>query len=419
MPFSDLPIDPRCLALLTARGIVEPTPIQAAAIPHAHAGEDLIGIAQTGTGKTLAFGLPALARLAARPRRNSTGMLVLAPTRELAQQVHDVIAPMAVAMGMNAACVYGGVGMEPQVRALRRGTDIIVACPGRLIDHINQRNVRFEELSILVLDEADRMLDMGFLPDIRRVIAALPASRQTMMFSATFPPEIAQLAGSMLRNPRRVEAPRVAKTADAVRQQVYLVARENKGDLLRHILHGVDVGPTIVFMRTKRATDRLARVLSRDGVSADAIHGDQSQGRRTRAIESFRNGRCRVLVATDVAARGIDIKGISHVINYDIPSTPEDYVHRIGRTARAEATGDAITFITPEDMAGLRDIERTVGRALPRSTWGAFPESAAAAPKAQPPARRAQQPRRPARPAPAAPNKPAGNAPRARRRRPR
>jgi ATP-dependent RNA helicase RhlE len=368
LTFNTLRIDLRFERILRARGIVDPTPIQTKAIPVALAGQDLVAIAQTGTGKTLAFGLPALMRLADMPR-GATGMLILVPTRELARQVDGVLQPFAKTLGLTTACVYGGVGMEGQTAALRRGASIVVACPGRLLDHMHRGNVRFDRLSILVLDEADRMLDMGFLPDIRRILGALPRARQTMMFSATFPAEIAQLAGSMMQRPHRLEAGPVAQPLETVRQGVFTVARDQKMDLLRHILRQGGIGPTLVFLRTKRTTDRVAKALIRDGFSAEAIHGGLSQGRRTQAIDGFRSGRHRVLIATDVAARGLDVKGISHVVNYDIPGTPDDYIHRIGRTARAHASGDAITFVTPDDTEALRDIERALGKRLERTVW--------------------------------------------------
>ncbi|MBX3727984.1 MAG: DEAD/DEAH box helicase [Candidatus Sumerlaeia bacterium] len=395
MTFETLRIDVRCQKVLRERGIATPTPIQAQAIPVALTGSDLVAIAQTGTGKTLAFGLPALTRLAGLPR-GTTGMVVLAPTRELVQQVHDVLAPIARALGLTTACIYGGVGMQPQTDALRRGASIVIACPGRLLDHMARRNTRFENVSILVLDEADRMLDMGFLPDIRRVLAGLPTERQTMMFSATFPPEIAGLADAMMRHPERVEVGPVARPVDTVRQGVFNVAREEKVDLLKHLLAQDHVGPTIVFARTKRGTDRLARILTTAGFAAESLHGGHSQNQRTRAINGFRNGRHRILVATDVAARGLDVKGISHVVNYDIPVVPEDYIHRIGRTARAQATGEAITFVTPDDTVALRDIERTLGKRLDRQDWGNAPRTHTPAHLSQPAPRRSQSTSRPA-----------------------
>ncbi|MBI1291967.1 DEAD/DEAH box helicase [bacterium] len=424
MTFDSLRIDTRCLAHLREKGITAPTPIQAQAIPVALTGRDLTAIAQTGTGKTLAFGLPALTQIAALPK-GYTRMVLLAPTRELVQQVHDVLAPLARVLGLSTACVYGGVGMEPQAQALRRGTSIILACPGRLLDHVGRGNHRFDHVTTLVLDEADRMLDMGFLPDIRRVVATLPTKRQTMMFSATFPKDIAKLAESMMTNPARVEVGTVARPAESVRQSVVNVNHDGKMSLLRDILAREEVGSTIVFVRTKRGADRVTKALERQEITAVSVHGGHTQGRRNSGIAGFRSGRHRVLVATDVAARGLDVKGVSHVINYDMPSTTDDYIHRIGRTARAEATGDAITFVTGEDHGALRDIEKHIGRKLDRTRWEGGPtaedvadrraeraELAAAA--AAPPASRRQS-ARPARPSANHTPAPAGHP---RRRRP-
>ena len=358
MTFHNLEVDPRLLGVLDQQGILSPTPVQSEAIPIALTGQDLVAIAQTGTGKTLAFGLPALHRIAA-DKRPGTRILILAPTRELAQQVHDVLAPLAKAVGLASACIYGGVGMDRQATALRRGVALVVATPGRLLDHMGRRNTRFENVAVSVLDEADRMLDMGFLPDIKRILSALPAERQTLMFSATFPNEIARLTTSMLRDPARVEVGAVAKPADAVTQF----------ELLAEILRRKDVGSTVVFLRTKRATDRVAEGLQKRGFAAESIHGDHSQGQRQRAIEGFRRGKHQILVATDVAARGLDVQGISHVVNYDIPASSDDYIHRIGRTARASATGEAITFVSPGESLALRAIERAIGRPIERVEW--------------------------------------------------
>ena len=373
MSFTDLSIDPRCLRILKTQGIVDPTPVQAQAIPLALEGCDVTAVAQTGTGKTLAFGLPALTRLA-KSKPGPNRMLVLTPTRELAQQVHDVLQPLAKALGLRTVCIYGGVGMEPQTKALRRGCDIIVACPGRLLDHMQRRNVRFDRLSVLVLDEADRMLDMGFLPDIKRILSTCPKERQTLMFSATFPKEIEQLAANLQHDPKRVEVGAIAKPLDAVRQGIYTVDPSGKTGLLSKILGDPKVGPALVFLRTKHRTDRIAKALHRQGFKAKAIHGGRSQGQRQQAIDGFRSGKYKVLVATDVAARGLDIEGITHVVNYDIPKCSDDYIHRIGRTARASAKGDAITFVSPDDSEALGKIERALGRQLPREDWeGAVP----------------------------------------------
>lgn len=373
MSFDQLGIHPRCLSVLQRQGITEPTPVQAEAIPVALEGRDLVAIAQTGTGKTLAFGLPSLTQLAGcKPGR--TRMLVLTPTRELAHQVEKVIAPLGKALGLRTACIYGGVGFENQTRALRSGSAIIVATPGRLIDHMNRGNVRFNDLSILALDEADRMLDMGFMPDIRRIVGALPKQRQTLMFSATFPKEIERFAREMQHNPARIEIGRIACPADAVRQGVYTVHQTEKVELLSKILREKEVRSALVFLRTKHRTDRVAKALKSSGFKVQAIHGGRTQGQRQQAIEGFRQGRYQILVATDVAARGLDVQGITHVFNFDIPNSSDDYIHRIGRTARASADGDAITFVSPEDHRALTNIERALGQSLPREEWeGAVP----------------------------------------------
>ena len=368
MTFQNLEVDPRCLSLLEKQDIVTPTPVQEQAIPPALDGQDVTAIAQTGTGKTLAFGLAALTRLAGTPR-GKTAMLVLAPTRELAVQVHGVLSAHAKALKLSTACIYGGVGMKPQADALRRGATIVVATPGRLLDHIGRGNARLNNVSILVLDEADRMLDMGFLPDIRRILDVLPKERQTMMFSATFPREIARLSETMQRDPVRVEVGGTAKPVDAVRQSVYAVEHAHKPVLLARLLKDNDLGTTLIFVRTKRAADRVAETLSRMKFQSEAIHGGHTQGRRQNTLDGFRKGRIKILVATDVAARGLDVKGIAHVINYDIPGTPDDYVHRIGRTARADAEGDAITFVSPGEERDLGNIERVIGRPIDRTNW--------------------------------------------------
>ena len=373
MSFDEFSIDPRALSVLRVQRITEPTPVQAQAIPVAFEGRDVVVVAQTGTGKTLAFALPSLTRLAAGPSVRN-GMLVLTPTRELALQVHEVIEAFGKALHLRSACVYGGVGMEPQTQALRRGCAVIVATPGRLLDHMTRGNVRFDHLSILVLDEADRMLDMGFLPDIRRIIGKLPKDRQTLMFAATFPREIGRLAADMQRDPLRIEVGAVATPVESVRQGVYTVDQAAKVGLLSKILREPHVQSTLVFLRTKHRTDRVAKSLHKAGFKVQAIHGDRSQRQREQALDGFRQGRYTVLVATDVAARGLDILGISHVINFDIPMSSDEYIHRIGRTARASAEGDAITFVCPDEYLELRTIESALGKNLPREEWdGAVP----------------------------------------------
>ena len=371
MNFDRFKIDPRCLAVLERQGIEQPTPVQERAIPVALEGRDVLAVAQTGTGKTLAFSLPALTRLGAdrSNQRCQNCMLVITPTRELAHQVNDVLAHLGRAIGLRTLCIYGGVDMRKQIRELKQGANIIVATPGRLLDHLRNRTIRFDDLSILVLDEADRMLDMGFLPDIKRILETLPKQRQTMMFSATFPDNIAKLAAKMQNNAQRIEVGRIAIPTESVRQGVYSVDQKKKLDLLSKILCGPTVETALVFMRTKRRTDRVAKALHKAGFRAEAIHGNRSQNQRQRALDGFKSGRFNILVATDVAARGIDVRGITHVVNFDIPACSEDYVHRIGRTARANAEGDAITFVTPEEHRELGSIERAIGKKLTRETW--------------------------------------------------
>lgn len=379
MTFQDLGIARPCLSLLEKQGITNPTPVQAQAIPPAREGRDVIAVAQTGTGKTLAFGLPALTRL--RDGRGAGRMLVLTPTRELAQQVHRVLDAHGRPLGLRAVCIYGGAGMDRQAKELRQGADVVVATPGRLLDHLSRGNARFSNLQVLVLDEADRMLDMGFMPDIRRIVKGLPVERQTLLFSATFPREIQQVAATIQRDPVRIEVGSVAP-AKAIRQQVYTVQSTAKLELLSELLRQPDTRSTLVFLRTKHRTDRLAKALDKAGFKVQAIHGGRSQGQRERAIDGFRKGRFNVLLATDVAARGLDVQGITHVINYDIPACTDDYIHRIGRTARATAEGEALTFVCPEDRAALRSIEKGIGRPIPR--FGASDHAEAPVPGNEP-----------------------------------
>jgi ATP-dependent RNA helicase RhlE len=373
MTNDEFDLDPRCLSVLHAMNIVHPTPIQEQAIPVALTGRDLIATAQTGTGKTLGFALPSLSRLAQeKPRRNR--MLVLVPTRELCVQVEAVMRNLAKALKLHSALIYGGVGLRPQAIQLKRGCDVIVATPGRLLDHIGQGNVSFRELEIFVLDEADRMLDMGFLPDIKRIVAKLPRERQTMMFSATFPDEIAVLARDMLVEPERVAVGQISKPVDTVRQLLIPCRQEDKNRLILDLLREKEVDTALIFLRTKVRTDRLGRMLHKAGFKSTIIHGDLSQQHRQRAIEGFRSGKYNILVATDVAARGLDIDGISHVINYDIPPTADDYIHRIGRTARAQRKGDAVTFVCPSEHSALAAIERTLDKKLPRKEYDGAPK---------------------------------------------
>jgi ATP-dependent RNA helicase RhlE len=368
MSFHDLGIHARLLSTLDAKGITIPTPVQAEAIPPALDGRDLIAIAQTGTGKTLAFGLPTIHRMG--PGKNGRNrVLVLTPTRELAVQVEEVLAPIGRAYGHHTVCIYGGVGIQGQAQKLRRGCAIIVATPGRLLDHINRGNIRFDDLETLILDEADRMLDMGFMPDIKRILSCLPDKRQTLFFSATFPKEIERLTSAFQKDPVRIEIQKASTPATAVRQGLYTVESGRKMELLSRVLREPSVGPVLVFLRTKYRTEHVANALDKAGFKAQAIHGGRSQSQRQRALDGFRDGRYTVLVATDVAARGIDVKGITHVVNYDIPNTADDYIHRIGRTARASAEGDAITFVSPEDHLALGLIERSLGGPIDRHEW--------------------------------------------------
>ena len=365
MSFDDFDLDSRCLDLLDDRGIVTPTPVQEEAIPLVLDGRDVVGIAQTGTGKTLAFVLPALTLLAqGKPKRNS--MLVLVPTRELCVQVHEVFEYVGAALGVTSTTIYGGVSLERQASDLHKGRHVIVATPGRLLDHMGRRNIRFGDLCILVLDEADRMLDMGFLPDILRILEKLPVDRQTLMFSATFPDSIARLANRMLRDPERVSVGAIEKPVDSVRQTLYPVRQEHKTRLLLRLLEEEEPGSTLIFFRTKIRTETLAHVLKKKGFNVAQLHGDRSQSQRQQALDGFRKGKYDVLAATDVAARGLDIEGVTHVFNYDIPLNPEDYIHRIGRTARAKAEGDAITFVTPAEFQALGGIEKALGHHIPR-----------------------------------------------------
>ncbi|HYB54557.1 MAG TPA: DEAD/DEAH box helicase [Alphaproteobacteria bacterium] len=365
--FSDLALLEPIQRALRAANYERPTPIQAQAIPHLLAGRDLVGIAQTGTGKTAAFALPILNRLSAAPAPVGRGFvraLVLTPTRELAIQIDESFRSYGRYLALRHAVIYGGINQRRQVAALSRGLDILVATPGRLLDLMGQGHVRLERLSIFVLDEADRMLDMGFIHDVKKIIAALPKARQSLFFSATMPPEIGRLAASILSNPARVEVTPAASTVERVEQRVLFVDAARKRALLAELLKDPAITRALVFTRTKHGANRLAEQLERIGVQAEAIHGNKSQPARQRALDGFRCGATRVLVATDIAARGIDIDGISHVINYELPNVPESYVHRIGRTARAGADGTAISFCDGTERAYLKDIERLTRRPI-------------------------------------------------------
>ena len=382
MPFRILGLDAKILQAVTEAGYTEPTPIQSAAIPPIIAGHDLIGIAQTGTGKTAAFTLPILTKLATLPpgTRRGTKVLVLAPTRELVVQIEENIRAYAKHLPLTVATVFGGVGEQPQIRALRSGTDIVVACPGRLIDLMGQRAADFSQLKHLVLDEADRMLDMGFLPSIRRIVQALPKQRQTLMFSATLSKEIEQLTHEFQRAPKIIQIGRRANPAETVTQFVYEVPKHLKPALLLHLLQDPAMEMVLIFSRMKHAADRVAKQLEQKGIRCATLHSNRSQNQRLRALKEFKDGTVRVLVATDIAARGIDVDGISHVINYDFPMHVEDYIHRIGRTGRANAIGDAISFVTNEDHGELRALERFIGRGIVRKKAEGFNYTAAAPP---------------------------------------
>jgi ATP-dependent RNA helicase RhlE len=371
VPFTGLGLDPALLRATHELGFTRPTPVQQDAIPPALAGRDVLACAMTGSGKTAAFLLPIMQRFLPK-RRGVTRALILTPTRELAAQIDAHFTELAVHTPLTGAAVFGGVGMGPQEHAFRSGVDVIVATPGRLLDHFRQPYAKLEHLEVLVLDEADRMLDMGFLPDIRRVLRHLPARRQTLFFSATMPPPIVGLAREMLSAPVTVNLERKAAPAVGITHAVYPVAQELKSALLVALLRRNDVPQALVFTRTKHRANRLAQFLVRHHVACERIHGNRSQAQRTQALAGFKAGRFRVLVATDIAARGIDVEALSHVINFDVPSVPEDYIHRVGRTARAELTGDAFTFVAPEEAGDLRAIERAIGKQLPRVTLPGF-----------------------------------------------
>ena len=361
MDFCSFKLDDRLMQAVKAAGYTETTPIQAAAMPACLAGRDIVGTAQTGTGKTAAFVLPLLQSLMTTPaRRGVTRALIVTPTRELAEQIHTAIKQLAQFTKIKSATVYGGVGFEPQVRALRKGTEIIVACPGRLLDHVNRGNAQLQNVEVLVLDEADRMLDMGFLPPVREICELTDRRRQTMLFSATFAPELDRLAKEIMDAPERIEMG-IAAPAQTVEHTLLPVAQEHKTELLLKLLDQADARSVLIFTRTKHRADRIASQIDRSGHRTAVLHSSKSQGQRQRALDSFRSGQCRLLVATDIAARGLDIEGISHVINYDIPDTADAYIHRIGRTGRAEHTGDALTLVTAADQGTVRDIERALG----------------------------------------------------------
>ncbi|MBE0476137.1 MAG: DEAD/DEAH box helicase [Coriobacteriia bacterium] len=361
MSFHSLGLEPRLLAGVSAMGYADPTAVQREAIPHVLAGSDLVGVAQTGTGKTAAFVLPMLQRI---PPRRGVRALIVTPTRELALQIAEVVRAASHRTGHRAAVIIGGVGMQPQVDRLRRGVDVVIACPGRLLDVHSRGAVDLSRVETLVLDEADRMLDMGFWPDVRRILALLPPRRQNLLFSATMSSDVLGVVRDTLRDPVRVQVAPPATPVESVEQVLYPVSARQKTELLAEMLKRGDHRRTLVFTRTKSRADRLHRQLERRGVASAPIHGGRSQGQRQRALEAFKAGRSRVLVATDVLGRGIDIDDVSHVVNYDLPHTPEDYVHRIGRTARAGASGTAISLLAAEELETLAAIEKVLGAAL-------------------------------------------------------
>ena len=371
MSFAQFSLDPALLRGIADLGFETPTPIQNAAIPIGLAGRDVLACAMTGSGKTAAFILPVLQRLLAE-RKRATRALVLTPTRELAAQIEDHSRRLARHAGIGVASVIGGVAFGPQEQALRRGVDIVVATPGRLLDHLRNGIANFDQLEVLVLDEADRMLDMGFIPDVRRILGYLPKKRQTLFFSATMPPPVAALSRDMLMSPASIDIERPAAPAVGITHAVYPVAGELKSALLVALLEQAALQSVLVFTRTKHRANRLADALERRGIGAARIHGNRTQAQRTAALEGFKAGKFRVLVATDIAARGIDVTAISHVVNFDVPNLPEDYIHRVGRTARMEATGDAITLVAPDEEQDLRIIERAIGRRFERATLAGF-----------------------------------------------
>ena len=372
MPFTTLGLGSKITTALTEQGYVEPTPIQAKAIPVILEGRDIIGVAQTGTGKTAAFVLPLLERLSAAPSQKHMRALVVAPTRELVAQIEENIRAYGRHLNLRYATIFGGVGEGPQIQALRRGVDIAVATPGRLLDLMQQRHVSFADLQVLVLDEADRMLDMGFLPPIRKIVAATPKIRQTLLFSATFSKEIEAVSKEFLKTPVLVEIGARSTPVEAVAQWIVEVSQAAKVPALVHLLKDAALESVLVFSRTKHGADRIARKLEDAGIRCATLHSNRTQGQRILALKRFKSGDVRCLVATDIAARGIDVDGISHVINYDFPPQPEDYVHRIGRTARAQAIGDAISFVAHDEMDDLRRLERFLGRGITRRKLEGF-----------------------------------------------
>ena len=387
MSFNSLALHPSLLKGLKELGFTRPTPIQTDSIPPALEGKDILACASTGSGKTAAFLLPILHKLIDRPR-GTTRALVLTPTRELAAQILEDLNDLAVHTPVTAAAVFGGVGMGPQEHAFRTGCDVIIATPGRLLDHFRASYAKLDALEFLVLDEADRMLDMGFLPDIRRVLRHIPAKRQTLFYSATMPGPIADLTREMLKSPATINLERKSAPPQGITQAIYPVAQDLKSSLLLELLRRGEMQEVLVFTRTKHRADRLHKFLAKHDIATERIHGNRSQPQRTEALAGFKSGKYRVLVATDIAARGIDVEELGHVVNFDVPLASDDYIHRVGRTGRASATGDAFTFVSPEEEAELRDIEKRLGRRLPRVTlpdfdYTAKPEARLEVPQAE------------------------------------
>jgi len=390
VPFTSFGLHPSLLKGIKELGFTRPTPIQDEAIPPALEGRDVLACATTGSGKTAAFLLPILHQLIER-KRGTTYALVITPTRELAAQIVEDLDDLAVHTPITGAAVYGGVGMGAQEHAFRSGVAVIVATPGRLLDHFRAPYAKLRGLEFLVLDEADRMLDMGFLPDIQRILKHIPRQRQTLFFSATMPGPIAELTRELLHDPATVNLARKALPAIGITQAIYPVSGDKKAPLLVTLLDSGEIQDALVFTRTKHRADRLAAFLIKSRIKAERIHGNRSQSQRTAALAGFKSGKHRVLVATDIAARGIDVEALGHVVNFDVPKVPEDYIHRVGRTARAEATGDAFTFVSHEEEADLARIERAIGKRLPRVTVPDFDYGPQGVPSVAPPAARAAQ----------------------------
>ncbi|KXS34454.1 MAG: ATP-dependent RNA helicase RhlE [Idiomarina sp. T82-3] len=410
MTFSDLGLCPEILNALTRQGYTEPTPIQAQAIPAVMAGNDVMAAAQTGTGKTAGFTLPILEMLKGneRAKANTARVLILTPTRELAAQVGESVANYGKDLPLSYAVVFGGVKINPQMMKLRKGVDILVATPGRLLDLYQQNAIRFPQLETLVLDEADRMLDMGFIHDIKKIIKLLPAKRQNLMFSATFSDEIRKLAKSLVNNPVEISVAAPNATAERIEQTLYAAEKTHKPRMLMQILRNLNLPQVIVFSRTKHGANRLVKQLDKDGFLAAAIHGNKSQGARTKALSDFKSGAVQVLVATDIAARGLDIEKLPYVINYDLPQVAEDYVHRIGRTGRAGQVGHAISLVMDEEFRTLKAIEKLIGQPIERRTLDGFDEVELTG--KTPPPKREQRPPRKSRSAPSGKQKSPGRA---------